>query len=320
MSTSSSRPIGVTLVALLYLSLAVFTLVIAARYVLFPGENEEMILLFTRLELPVTLINLLAVPPLITAGIATLLFRGLWQQRLWGWAATLFFSFLGMLASLMALAFFLAFYFNTPKTMGTATGAFILFALIFIYFLKTSPKPSTTQPSPSPAPAQPLRVQVQTASPRSRPPAAAPRQAPLGQPDVHYETIHRAPTVALPAAQETTLPVAPTPLFHLIATQGPDAGKQFDVFKEDILIGRHPTLADVVLADPTVSARHARILRQATGFQLLDLGSTNGTYLNGKRIQEGALHENDVIRLGATTLVLQFPRASQHTLATRGED
>ncbi|HHB90171.1 MAG TPA: FHA domain-containing protein, partial [Anaerolineae bacterium] len=91
-------------------------------------------------------------------------------------------------------------------------------------------------------------------------------------------------------------------------------------FKEDILIGRHPTLADVVLADPTVSARHARILRQATGFQLLDLGSTNGTYLNGKRIQEGALHENDVIRLGATTLVLQFPRASQHTLATRGED
>jgi len=302
MSTSSSRPTGVTLVALLYLFLAISTLVIAARYVLFPSGNEEMILLFTRLELPVTFINLLAAPPLITAGIATLLFRGLWQQRLWGWSATLFFSFLGMLASLMALAFFMAFYFNTPKTMGAAAGAFILFTLIFIYFLKNSPQHPTAQPVPSPASAPGGNaIRMQTASPRSVPPASF-SQPPSLAPEVRYETIHSAPTVALPAVQEATIQVEPEPLFCLTATEGPDAGKQFDIFKTDILIGRHPTLADVILADPTVSARHARILRREEGFQILDLGSTNGSYLNGKPVQESDLREGDVIRLGATTL------------------
>jgi len=305
MSTSSSRPAGVTLVALLYLILALIALVIAARYVLFPGGNEEMILLFTRLKLPVTFVNLLAAPPLITAGLAALLFRGLWQQRLWGWAATLFFSFLGMLASLMALAFFMAFYFNTPMTMGAAIAAFILFSLIFIYFLKTPPQQPLARPQAVPAGAH-EGLSVQTASPRSVPPAPPARPDAFVRPEVQYDTIHSAPTVALSPVQETTVPVAPEPVFCLIATDGPDAGKQFDIFQQDVLIGRHPTLADVHLTDPTVSSRHARILRKEDGFHLLDLDSTNGSFLNEERIREAVLKDGDVIRLGATTLVFSL--------------
>ncbi len=304
MSTTSSRPLGVTLVALLYLLLAILTLVIAARYVLFPGGNEAMIMLFTRLELPVTYINLLAAPPLMTAGIATLLFRGLWQQRLWGWSATLFLSFLGMLASLAALAFFMAFYVNSPKAMGIASGAFILFALIFIYFLKTPPKPAA--PRAAPAPSGAGAVKAQPVSPQPIPPSPSVQPAFPAQPEVRYDTIHSAPTVAMPAAPEALSQAALPPTFCLTAASGPDEGKRFDIYKEDILIGRHPTLADVLLTDPTVSARHARIRRQHDGFYLLDLESTNGSFLNGKRIQEARLHEQDIIRLGATTLVFSL--------------
>ncbi|HEY81107.1 MAG TPA: FHA domain-containing protein [Caldilineae bacterium] len=311
MSTSSSRPTGVTLVAFLYLALAVITLVIAARYVLFPNGDQAMILLFTRLKLPVTLINLLAAPPLIVAGVATLLFRGLWQQRLWGWAATLFFSFLGMLASLTALAFFMAFYLNTTATLGAATGAFILFTLIFLYFLKTSPTiPSPRPASPAASQAGPELVQAQAAAPQAAPPAPPVRPESFSPPEVRYETIHSAPTVALPAAAEAARPIPLQPTFRLIAASGPDKGKQFDVYKEDILIGRHPTLADVRLSDPTVSARHARIRRQNGEFLLIDLGSANGSYLNGKRVQETALRDQDLLRLGATTLIFS-PHGSE---------
>ncbi len=295
--TTTPRPIGVTFVAFLYLTLAISALIIAARYVLFPSGNEDMILLFTRLKIPITFLNLLAVPPLITAGIATLLFRGLWQQRVWGWSATIFFSFLGMLASLLAIAFFVAFYFNTSTTMGAATGAFILFAWIFVYFLKVPP-----QPQPSPASAGPV---VRPASGSQAPPARPePLSAPLPSQGVHYETIHNAPTVALETEQgEETLLVAASPIACLVATQGTEAGKVYEICREDVLIGRHPTLADVLLTDPTVSAQHARLHYQDGVFWLIDLESTNGTFINDHRIHKAIVQDQDKIRLGSTTLI-----------------
>jgi pSer/pThr/pTyr-binding forkhead associated (FHA) protein len=65
---------------------------------------------------------------------------------------------------------------------------------------------------------------------------------------------------------------------------------------------------DCVLDDPNVSRRHAELRREGSTWWLVDLDSTNGTELNGKRVQKAKLSEGDTITLGATDLV--FGKAS----------
>ena len=60
------------------------------------------------------------------------------------------------------------------------------------------------------------------------------------------------------------------------------------------VIGRSSE-CDITLADPNVSRRHAEVRRIGDGYSLVDLGSTNGTEVNGQRIQETALMNGDVI-------------------------
>ena len=55
---------------------------------------------------------------------------------------------------------------------------------------------------------------------------------------------------------------------------------------------------DLHILDRTVSSYHARIFTYLDASYIEDLGSTNGTYLNGKRIQKHTLHSGDIIRLG----------------------
>jgi len=55
---------------------------------------------------------------------------------------------------------------------------------------------------------------------------------------------------------------------------------------------------DLHIADQTVSSYHARIFTYLNASYIEDLGSTNGTYLNGKRIQKHTLHPGDMIKLG----------------------
>lgn len=59
---------------------------------------------------------------------------------------------------------------------------------------------------------------------------------------------------------------------------------------------------DLPLADITVSSHHARIFTYLQSSYIEDLGSTNGTYLNGKRIQKHTLHVGDVVQLGKLEL------------------
>jgi FhaA, N-terminal domain/FHA domain len=61
----------------------------------------------------------------------------------------------------------------------------------------------------------------------------------------------------------------------------------------------------VVLADPNVSRRHAEIRHIGEGYSLIDLGSTNGTEVNGQRIAETALMNGDVIGVGQTKLTFE---------------
>ena len=64
--------------------------------------------------------------------------------------------------------------------------------------------------------------------------------------------------------------------------------------------------ADVHLDDPTVSRRHALIVRREETLVLLDDRSMNGTWLNGDRISEAVLSDGDSIQLGAVELSFRF--------------
>jgi hypothetical protein len=67
---------------------------------------------------------------------------------------------------------------------------------------------------------------------------------------------------------------------------------------ERLLIGRHPA-CDIVVADPSVSRRHAQLTFRDGVWILQDLASTNGTAVNGERVGRAALHSGDLLELGA---------------------
>ncbi len=80
----------------------------------------------------------------------------------------------------------------------------------------------------------------------------------------------------------------------------PDGGR-IGIGEEPVTIGRLPE-CDVVLGDPNVSRRHAEIRRQGTGFVVVDLGSTNGTRVNGAGVKERRLVDGDEITVGGTRI------------------
>ena len=85
-------------------------------------------------------------------------------------------------------------------------------------------------------------------------------------------------------------------------------GKQHTVDKMSTLIGRSKD-CDLQVEDANVSRRHAELRREGSSWWLVDLDSTNGTELNGKRVQRMQLDDGDTITLGATDLV--FERITQ---------
>ncbi|PIR20308.1 MAG: hypothetical protein COV45_07095 [Deltaproteobacteria bacterium CG11_big_fil_rev_8_21_14_0_20_47_16] len=86
-------------------------------------------------------------------------------------------------------------------------------------------------------------------------------------------------------------------------------GKKFfieDDFDEG-LIGRDPT-TDLPIEEYVISRRHAKIERRDDGLYIKDIGSKNGTYLNGKPIKEARLQDGDRISLGTIVLIFRDPK------------
>jgi hypothetical protein len=91
----------------------------------------------------------------------------------------------------------------------------------------------------------------------------------------------------------------------LMMTMGPTVGRVFFMNDSIITIGRDLT-SDIIIQDPEVSRHHVRLRRSKTGFTVEDMGSTNGTFINGTLLEEPhALKVDDVIRLG-TMVQLQY--------------
>jgi diguanylate cyclase (GGDEF)-like protein len=98
----------------------------------------------------------------------------------------------------------------------------------------------------------------------------------------------------------------------LICISGRSIGQMFLISKEETTIGRAPE-CDVFLDDEGVSRHHAKIIRQDDTLILMDLGSTNGTYSEGERIQVFTLDDGAKIQVGTAT-ILQFRYQDQREM------
>ncbi|MCA9889651.1 MAG: FHA domain-containing protein [Anaerolineae bacterium] len=88
--------------------------------------------------------------------------------------------------------------------------------------------------------------------------------------------------------------------YRLIVRRGPQPNQVYELDKEVINLGRDIT-NDIVINDREVSRHHLRLTRGASGYTIEDSGSTNGTFVNGKRITGATpLKNGDMIGLGET--------------------
>jgi len=86
----------------------------------------------------------------------------------------------------------------------------------------------------------------------------------------------------------------------LILIRGTPQGHRFFITEDQMVIGRDPS-ADLCIADQSISRKHARVTRTEDGVTLEDLGSANGTSINGKRLEPGnavILAKEDLVKLG----------------------
>jgi pSer/pThr/pTyr-binding forkhead associated (FHA) protein len=89
------------------------------------------------------------------------------------------------------------------------------------------------------------------------------------------------------------------PLLRVERAVGLEAGSAFEL-EHEVILGRGPS-ADIQLEDTFASSRHARIAAQGSVMVIEDLGSTNGTFLNGEPLRgPQPLHHGDRIRIGDT--------------------
>lgn len=111
------------------------------------------------------------------------------------------------------------------------------------------------------------------------------------------------------------------PQILLTALAGPEQGQVFRITKPTTVIGRS-TACDFVLSDPLVSRQHCQVMLGMGGVNLRDLGSTNGTLLNGTRVTESPLRNQDILSLGSTRLrfAVEVSRETLDAKAPKVED
>lgn len=95
------------------------------------------------------------------------------------------------------------------------------------------------------------------------------------------------------------------PKYMLRGVSGAVFGKVFPVHSP-VVIGRAAE-ADISVAAEEISRRHALVKPTADGLSVEDLGSSNGTFINGKRVQQGFLKPGDELRLDSVRLILIAP-------------
>lgn len=104
---------------------------------------------------------------------------------------------------------------------------------------------------------------------------------------------------------------------RIVVQRGVQGEREFELTLVQSTIGRSPD-NDIPIPDPEVSRRHAQIVQRGSGYAIIDLGSTNGTFVNDVRVTElTPLQHGDLIRLGDAIDVRFFQGRDQATILDR---
>lgn len=152
------------------------------------------------------------------------------------------------------------------------------------------------------------RYDAKVTAPEPKPDFAQPQQgyAPPALPSIPVEERTVASVWEEHDLEEGTVPSVAAAALIVYAPDRPP--HRFAIARGSISIGRSPRAGNdlVIESDGQISKKHVRIELDADGrFTLYDLGSTNGTKVNGRRVDNRTLHDNDEITLGATRITFQ---------------
>src|SRR5687768_10066764 len=122
--------------------------------------------------------------------------------------------------------------------------------------------------------------------------------------DDHHTTM--SVTVPVDSAQvpavDVDLEELPAGVGMLVVTRGPNSGSRYALDEPLVTAGRHPDSV-IFLDDITVSRRHAEVRRVGGGYEVCDVGSLNGTYLNRERVEKAMLTDGDELQIGTFKLL-----------------
>lgn len=110
----------------------------------------------------------------------------------------------------------------------------------------------------------------------------------------------------------------PEGMAMLVVRRGPNAGSRYLLDAHSTALGRHPD-SEIFLDDITVSRRHAVVRRRADdGYEVSDVGSLNGTYVNHERVETAPLHYLDEVQVGRFVLTFLVGGQGEGSRRERG--
>ncbi|MCP4444496.1 MAG: FHA domain-containing protein [Myxococcales bacterium] len=96
----------------------------------------------------------------------------------------------------------------------------------------------------------------------------------------------------------------------LLFEAGPNAGRRYKLGGGDYIIGRRSD-CQIFVPDMRVSRQHARVVRDGNGWAIEDLGSNNGTFVDGKQVQRGPIAHQDQITIVSNKIRVDIPESSK---------
>jgi pSer/pThr/pTyr-binding forkhead associated (FHA) protein len=125
------------------------------------------------------------------------------------------------------------------------------------------------------------------------------------QPDARADKI-AAPSRSTTGVRQGAISTHEATTAHLAVTAGPLKGTTIPLGSAPVLVGRAPTCT-LVIEDDYCSSRHCRIYIDGTTWMVEDLGSTNGTFLGNRRVDDPVpITKGEKVRIGATSLELRL--------------
>ncbi|MCB0416416.1 MAG: FHA domain-containing protein [Bdellovibrionaceae bacterium] len=151
-------------------------------------------------------------------------------------------------------------------------------------------------------------------------PMESPEEAPLSQPELVPDSMESGTSIGMGETQVQAKPLVAKLKFE----DGPRDGEELLLETYEVTFGRSKK-ADVFIDDDKLSRIHAKISRVGMGYRLVDMGSRNGTYVNGMRVLEHPLNSYDVISIGRSKInfliheiIAEDPLEASHVAALTG--